>query len=98
MTPSSGYYGGDCSLSLDENGKPQLLAGLGYQVRRRRPLIYVYELPPSFNTYYNLRVQDRPLWFMIYQRLLSSGVRTADGDAADYYYLPLNIRGPSGEV
>lgn len=27
--------------------------------------------------------------------LASSGVRTADGETADYYYLPLNIRGPS---
>jgi len=62
-----GFYGGDCSLSMDKNGKPQLLAGLGYQVRRRKPLIYVYELPPSFNTYMNMRTQDRPLWFMIYQ-------------------------------
>ena len=64
---STGFYGGDCSLSMNEEGKPQLLAGLGYQVRRRKPSIYVYELPPSFNTYFNLKLQDRPVWFMIYQ-------------------------------
>ena len=63
----AGFYGGDCSLSLNAEGKPQLLSGLGYQLRRRKPSIYVYELPPSFNTYFNLKLQDRPLWFMIYQ-------------------------------
>ena len=26
------------------------------------------------------------------QRLLSSGARTANGDEADYFYLPMNIR------
>ena len=65
-----GDFGGDCSLSMGSDGKPQLLAGQGYVVRQRRPLVYIYELPPSFNTYFNLRIQDRPLWFMIYQRLL----------------------------
>lgn len=44
---------------------------------------------------YNLRVQDRPLWFMMYQRMLSSGVRTTDGNAADYFFIPMNIRGPT---
>ena len=29
------------------------------------------------------------------QRLLGSGARTANGDEADYFYIPLNIRGPS---
>ena len=61
---------------MDSDGKPQLLAGLGYQLRKRLPRIYIYELPPKFNTYYNLRSQDRPLWFLLYQRMLS---RWADG-------------------
>ena len=47
-----GYYGSDCSLSLDAGGKPQLLAGTGYQRRKRRPSIYVYELPPKYNTWW----------------------------------------------
>ena len=46
-----GYYGADCSLSLDQKGRPQLLAGTGYQTRRKRPWVYVYELPPKYNTW-----------------------------------------------
>lgn len=29
------------------------------------------------------------------QRLLSSGVRTTDGDTADYFYVPMSIRAPA---
>ena len=29
------------------------------------------------------------------QRLLSSGIRTADGDVADYFFVPMSIRAPS---
>ena len=47
----AGYYGADCSLSLDAAGRPELLGGLGYHVRSKRPHVYVYELPPSFNTW-----------------------------------------------
>lgn len=32
---------------------------------------------------------------MMYQRMLSSGVRTTDGNAADYFFIPMNIRGPT---
>jgi hypothetical protein len=45
-----GYYGGDCSLSL-VNEKPQLLAGMGYKEAKRGPSVYVYEVPPLFNTW-----------------------------------------------
>ncbi|KAG1670892.1 hypothetical protein FOA52_000394 [Chlamydomonas sp. UWO 241] len=90
-----GYYGMDCSLSLDPDGKPELLAGLGYTLRKRRPSVYVYELPPRFNAWFNIRMQDRPLAFMLHQRLLSAGARTPDGDSADYYLIPMTIRGPS---
>lgn len=48
---ASGFYGQDCALSLDADGKPELLAGLGYQVRKRRPHVYVYELPPKWNAW-----------------------------------------------
>lgn len=51
ITSCSGYYGADCSLSTGPDGTPQLLAGLGYQVRARKPHIYIYELPPQFNTW-----------------------------------------------
>ena len=47
----AGYYGADCSLSLDARGKPVLLAGSGYTARKKRPWVYVYELPPELSTW-----------------------------------------------
>eukprot|EP00798_Chlamydomonas_sp_ICE-L_P016903 gene16903-23180_t len=82
-----GFYGADCSLSLDPGGKSQLLAGAGYEPRKRKPWIYVYELPPRFNTWINIRSIDRPLDFMFHQRILSSGSQVADGEQADYFYM-----------
>ena len=34
------------SLGVD-NGSPELLAGMGYLPRKKRPHIYIYELPPK---------------------------------------------------
>jgi len=87
-----GFYGADCSLSLGSSGRPQLLAGLGYRVRPQGPRIYVYELPPEYTVWYNIKRQDRPLMMMIWQRLLSAGVRVADGEEADYYLIPIGLR------
>lgn len=41
---------------------------------------------------------DRPLAQMLHQRILGSGARVADGDAADYFYVPVNMRSPSDSV
>ncbi|KXZ45290.1 hypothetical protein GPECTOR_56g386 [Gonium pectorale] len=87
-----GHYGADCSLSLGPDGKPVLLAGSGYTTRAKRPWVYVYELPPELAGWFNFKRLDRPLHLYFWQRLLSSGARTADGDAADYYLLPLRQR------
>lgn len=58
----------------------QVLAGTGYTTRKKGPKIYVYELPGRFNVHGNLNRLDRPLYLLFWQRLLSSGVRTANGD------------------
>eukprot|EP00198_Chlamydomonas_reinhardtii_P012877 XP_001702214.1 exostosin-like glycosyltransferase [Chlamydomonas reinhardtii] len=57
-----GYYGADCSLSLDGQGRPQQLAGMGYAPAPGGPRIYIYELPPRFTTHKNLDKFDRPLY------------------------------------
>ena len=123
-----GFYGTDCCLSLDADGKPELLAGQGYLPRKKAPKIYVYELPPFLNNIwcglssslsphptlprlplltcvlslpltpsspprFNPLRLDRPLFYLFWQRLLSSGVRVADGEEADYYFLPIKVRG-----
>ncbi|KAG1675784.1 hypothetical protein FOA52_012440 [Chlamydomonas sp. UWO 241] len=90
-----GFYGTDCSLSLDSDGKPVLLAGLGYKPRDRRPHVYVYELPPKYTTWWNVLMQDRPMAHMLHARLLGSGVRVANGDDADLFFVPVNVRNPT---
>ncbi|KAG2430415.1 hypothetical protein HXX76_009940 [Chlamydomonas incerta] len=87
-----GYYGIDCALSMGQDGKPVLLAGKGYATRAKRPWVYVYELPPELSAWYNHRRLDRPTHMLFAQRLLSSGARVADGDLADYYYIPVRQR------
>ncbi|GIL44053.1 hypothetical protein Vafri_1620 [Volvox africanus] len=87
-----GFYGSDCSLSLGPGGKPVLLAGTGYRTREKRPWVYVYELPPHLVTWCNFRRLDRLLHVYIWQRLLGSGVRVADGDVANYYFIPVRQR------
>jgi len=73
-----GFYGADCCLSINKDGKPELLAGLSYTPRKKPPKIYVYELPPALNgLLFNSQRFDRPLVFLFWQRLLSSGVRVA---------------------
>ncbi|KAG1660242.1 hypothetical protein FOA52_007639 [Chlamydomonas sp. UWO 241] len=108
----AGFYGADCSLSLDASGRPALLAGTGYTPRARRPHVYIYELPPRerrphvniyelpqrYTTWLNMMGSDRPLTFMLHQRLLSSGARVADGETADWYLIPINMRGPGDSV
>ncbi|KAG2448124.1 hypothetical protein HYH02_006709 [Chlamydomonas schloesseri] len=87
-----GFFGADCSLSLDEKGEPVLLAGTGYATRAKRPWVYVYELPPDLTTWTNTKRLDRSTHIHFYQRLLGSGARIADGDKADWYYIPIRQR------
>jgi hypothetical protein len=48
----AGTWGADCSLSFDSSGRVTLLAGTGYRPGARRPLVYVYEMPPRFNVWW----------------------------------------------
>ena len=50
--PCAGHYGADCSLSLGSNGRPSILEGLGYKPATRKPMVYIYEVPPRFNTWW----------------------------------------------
>ena len=47
----SGHYGADCSLSLSPDGVPAILEGLRYVPATRKPMVYIYEVPPRFNTW-----------------------------------------------
>ncbi len=48
----AGYFGADCSLSLDpKTGQVVQLEGLGYRLAPQGPYVYVYEVPPRFNTW-----------------------------------------------
>lgn len=70
-----------------------------------RPLFFLFPLypcPPLFlpsppcpactSHRYNIARLDRPLFFLFWQRLLSSGVRVANGDEADYFFIPIKLR------
>lgn len=48
---------------------------------------------PSMQRRYPFLRLDRPLHVLFWQRLMSAGVRTLDGDKADYYFIPVNTRG-----
>ncbi|KAG2488240.1 hypothetical protein HYH03_013231 [Edaphochlamys debaryana] len=87
-----GYYGADCSLSLDSQGRPEQLAGMGFKPAPEGPRIYIYELPARFTTHKDLNKFDRPLFAHIWKRIVSSGHRTLDPDEADYFYIPVDFR------
>ncbi|KXZ46629.1 hypothetical protein GPECTOR_42g840 [Gonium pectorale] len=89
-----GYFGSDCSLSIDWDGtqggggKPNatvILAGLGYSPNPRGPRIYIYEFPPQFHLW-GLLWLDRPLNIILWERIISLGLRTADPEEADYFF------------
>lgn len=46
-----GFWGADCSLSLDESNRPVILAGRGYVPRERGPKIYIYDLPHKYSSW-----------------------------------------------
>ncbi|GIL78580.1 hypothetical protein Vretimale_6199 [Volvox reticuliferus] len=90
-----GYFGADCSLSIDYDGgqggrgpgATVLLAGLGYTDNPRGPRIYMYEFPPEMNLWSNLWL-DRPLNVILWERLMSLGLREVDPAKADYFFIP----------
>ncbi|GLC45721.1 hypothetical protein PLESTB_000505900 [Pleodorina starrii] len=87
-----GYWGMDCSISWGPGGKPQLLEGR-YKPRKTGVKIYVYELPSQMTSWFGFWRMDRPLHLVFWQRIMSSGIRTLNGDEADYFFIPLNTRG-----
>jgi hypothetical protein len=80
VTLSSSSGGGSPRTSRVDGPFIRLLADHDYVPRQRGPKIYVYELPGEYNMYGNLNRLDRPLYLLFWQRLLSAGVRTTNGD------------------
>ncbi|KAG2488217.1 hypothetical protein HYH03_013211 [Edaphochlamys debaryana] len=93
-----GYYGADCSISMDWDASPApqpvLLQGLGYEINPRGPKIFVYEFPPQYNVW-NLMWVDRPNNMALWERILSLRLRTLNPEEADYFFLPGCLRGCS---
>ncbi|MEW5316246.1 MAG: hypothetical protein WDW38_007627 [Sanguina aurantia] len=89
-----GYYGADCSLSLDSAGTPTILEGLGYSLNPKGPRVYIYELPSNLTTWRVLWV-DRSLHAIVWERILSEGLRVADPNDADYFFVQGPLRGCS---
>lgn len=88
-----GFFGTDCSLSYGTSSTIKVLDGQGYQESKRGPRVYVYELPPEFHVKRDIHKVDRPpLHLAMYERLVTGGHRTTDGDKADFYFLPITSR------
>eukprot|EP00201_Polytomella_parva_P010230 CAMPEP_0175052758 /NCGR_PEP_ID=MMETSP0052_2-20121109/8536_1 /TAXON_ID=51329 ORGANISM="Polytomella parva, Strain SAG 63-3" /NCGR_SAMPLE_ID=MMETSP0052_2 /ASSEMBLY_ACC=CAM_ASM_000194 /LENGTH=353 /DNA_ID=CAMNT_0016317195 /DNA_START=180 /DNA_END=1237 /DNA_ORIENTATION=- len=87
-----GHFGADCSLGLDDQGVTTILPGHNYRPRIDSVKVYVYELPPSMNTWQRITRVDRPLMHLIWHRLVNSGVRTVNGNEADYFFVPFSLR------
>lgn len=49
-------------------------------------------LMQRYNTWLNTATLDRPLYALFWQRLLSAGVRVANADEADFFYVPVKLR------
>jgi len=96
----AGWFGADCSL-VYADGRERLFWEAGAAVvpprgsaSALRPRIYVYDLPPRFNTWWPIRLGlERNIGLMLHERLLASRYRTADASEADFFYLPVSPMG-----
>ena len=86
-----GFFGSDCSLWLDAEEKPRLIDD-EWRGRRPSPRVFVYNLPPEYNVYFDARKLDRNAEIFFYERMLSSHHRTADAAEADLFMIPISTR------
>jgi hypothetical protein len=91
----AGAYGADCSLTGQDREELYWRSGVGAGGDAElRPRIYVYTLPPRFNTWHGVHAPQRNLGVMLHERLLTSRYRTADPEQADFFYVPTSPMGP----
>jgi hypothetical protein len=95
---SPGYYGVDCSLGAGagESKAVPLPPPIGAQTDAKAPKVYIYELPPRFNSWMHAGDggwwQDFDLWgedVIIHRRALRSLYRVTDPEAADFFLVPV---------
>eukprot|EP00962_Isochrysis_galbana_P030044 scaffold9715_cov113-Isochrysis_galbana.AAC.20 len=99
-----GFFGIDCSLGSPPPGAPPAVAlppPIGAQDGRwaaGAPRIYVYELPPRFNSWLQAGShgwwQDMDLWgedVVIHRRALRSAYRVTDPEQADLFLVPIHV-------
>ncbi|KAK3283854.1 hypothetical protein CYMTET_8466, partial [Cymbomonas tetramitiformis] len=89
-----GFWGTDCSISWGPDNKTPVLWGRNDTTKAsRRPFIYIYELPPQFDTWYNgYRSADRQVGTFMHERLLNSEYRTPNPATADLFFVPFAVR------
>eukprot|EP00271_Cylindrocystis_brebissonii_P001473 TRINITY_DN11728_c0_g4_i1.p1 TRINITY_DN11728_c0_g4~~TRINITY_DN11728_c0_g4_i1.p1 ORF type:complete len:925 (-),score=228.51 TRINITY_DN11728_c0_g4_i1:1056-3536(-) len=98
------FFGIDCSLSLNNDGRPKALVRSPYSWAPNlplpapgsvfRPRIYVYELPFWMNAwqFQHSPWLDWPEQLLLLEGLLARGHRTGDPEEADFFYVPLMYR------
>ncbi|KAL1527668.1 hypothetical protein AB1Y20_009054 [Prymnesium parvum] len=94
-----GFYGVDCSLGSGNPGAPPahpLPAPIGAQTDSLAPKLYIYELPPQYNSWMHAGSggwwQDLDLWgedVIIHRRALRSIYRVTDPAKADFFLVPI---------
>ena len=93
-----GYFGVDCSMGNGPIGGASvpLPPPIGAQEMSMAPKLYVYELPPRFNSWMHAGEvgwwQDMDLWgedVVIHRRALRSTYRVLDPEQADYFLVPV---------
>jgi hypothetical protein len=67
----------DCSLWVAEDNKTHLIDD-HYRANRPSPRIYIYDLPPEYNAWFDVRKLDRPVEVFFLERLMTSHHRVAD--------------------
>ncbi|KAG2443675.1 hypothetical protein HXX76_002023 [Chlamydomonas incerta] len=95
-----GFFGNDCALSMAPAGPrgtltPAVLTDRGYTPRAAGPRVYIYDLPPELTTWRSDINLDRWTIRHFLEMLTALGARVADGATADWYFIPVRLRGSS---
>ena len=94
-----GYFGVDCSSGAgpaETAAAVALPTPIGAQRDKNAPKVYIYDLPPRFNSWMHAGEsgwwQDFDLWgedVIIHRRALRSVYRVTDPEQADYFLVPV---------
>jgi hypothetical protein len=80
----------DCSLWVAADNATHLIDD-GFRANRPSPRIYIYELPPELNAWFDVRKLDRPVEVFFLERLITSHHRVANPEEVNSYPHPSSV-------